>query len=94
MNVRENQDWIELHQDIGLKISTDEEEQQQPRRKAQRRSPVSSKRGEQAHINWVSSRLWNINPRDVTLTYGDDTSIEIMTNEGIEEFREACLDDE
>jgi hypothetical protein len=45
-------------------------------------------------IDWVSSRLWNINPRDVTVTYGDDTSIELMTNKEIEEFREACLDEE
>ena len=45
-------------------------------------------------INWVSSRLWNINPRDVSITYGDKLQIDLMTDEEIEEFREACLDDE
>jgi hypothetical protein len=45
-------------------------------------------------IDWVSSRLWNINPRDVSITYGDKLQIDLMTDEEIEEFREACLDDE
>ena len=52
MSVRANQDWIELHQDIGRKIATDDEERQQPRRKTKRLSPVSSKRGEQAHKSY------------------------------------------
>ena len=45
-------------------------------------------------INWVSDRLGNINPREVTVTYGDNPTIELMTNEQIEEFREDCLNDE
>ena len=45
-------------------------------------------------INWVSSRLWNINPREVNLIYGDTPTIELMTNDQIEEFREGCLNDE
>ena len=45
-------------------------------------------------IDWVSSRLWNINPRDVSITYGDKLQIDLMTDEEIEEFREACLDEE
>jgi hypothetical protein len=45
-------------------------------------------------INWVSDRLGNINPREVNLTYGDDTKIELMTNDQINEFREGCLNDE
>ena len=45
-------------------------------------------------INWVRDRLWNIDPRDATVTYGDNPTIEIMTDEQIDEFREGCLNDE
>ena len=45
-------------------------------------------------INWVSDRLWNIDPREVNVTYGDDHTINLMTEEEIDEFREGCLNDE
>jgi hypothetical protein len=44
-------------------------------------------------INWVSDRLKNIEPREATVTYGDTSTIEIMTDEQIDEFREDCLND-
>ena len=45
-------------------------------------------------INWISDRLWNIDPREVTVTYGANPTVEIMTDEQIDEFREGCLNDE
>ena len=45
-------------------------------------------------ISWISDRLGNINPREVTVTYGTNPTIEIMTDEQIDEFREGCLNDE
>ena len=45
-------------------------------------------------ISWISSRLGNINPREATVTYVDNPTIEIMTDEQIGEFREGCLNDE
>ena len=45
-------------------------------------------------IEWVSDRLWNIDPREVNVTYGDDHTINLMTEEEIDEFREGCLNDE
>ena len=45
-------------------------------------------------INWISSRLSEINPREVNVTYGDTSTIEIMTDEQIDEFRQDCLNDE
>jgi hypothetical protein len=45
-------------------------------------------------INWVSDRLGNINPREPTVTYGDNPIIKIMTDEQIDQFREDCLNDE
>jgi len=45
-------------------------------------------------IDWISDRLGNINPREVTVTYGTNPTIEIMTDEQIDEFRQDCLNDE
>ena len=45
-------------------------------------------------INWVSDRLGNINPREATVTYGTNPTIEIMTDEQIDEFRQDCINDE
>jgi hypothetical protein len=45
-------------------------------------------------VNWVSDRLGNINPREVNLIYGDTPTIELMTDDQIDEFREGCLNDE
>ena len=45
-------------------------------------------------INWIDSRLWNIDPREVKVTYGDGHKIKLMTDEEIDEFREDCLNDE
>jgi hypothetical protein len=45
-------------------------------------------------INWISSRLGNIDPREVNVTYGDGHTIKLMTDEEIDEFREDCLNDE
>ena len=44
-------------------------------------------------IRWVSDRLGNINPREATVTYGENHTIEIMTDEQIDEFREECIND-
>ncbi|MDE0813004.1 MAG: hypothetical protein OSB46_03255 [Alphaproteobacteria bacterium] len=45
-------------------------------------------------IDWGSARLYNIDPKDVSITYGDKLQIDLMTDDQIDEFREACLDDE
>ena len=45
-------------------------------------------------INWIDSKLWAIDPREVDVTYGDGHKIKLMTDEEIEEFREDCLNDE
>ena len=45
-------------------------------------------------IEWTRDRMHTIDPREVTVTYGDNPTIELMTNEQIEEFREGCLNDE
>ena len=45
-------------------------------------------------MKWVSSRMGEIDPREVTVTYGDDIKIDLMTNDQIDEFREGCLNDE
>ena len=45
-------------------------------------------------INWVSSRMTEIDPREVTVTYGDDIKIGLMTDDQIDDFRERCLKDE
>ena len=45
-------------------------------------------------IKWIGDRLWNIDPREVTVAYGDDHTIKLMTDEEIDEFRERCLSDE
>jgi hypothetical protein len=44
-------------------------------------------------INWIDSRLGNIDPREVNVAYGDGHTIKLMTNEEIDEFREDCLND-
>ena len=44
-------------------------------------------------INWISSRLSEINPREVNVTYGDEHTINLMTDEQIDEFRQDCLND-
>ena len=44
-------------------------------------------------LKWVGDRLGNIDPREVTVTYGDNPTIEPMTDEDIDEFREGCLND-
>ena len=45
-------------------------------------------------LKWVGDRLGNIDPREVTVSYGDNPTIEPMTDEDIDEFREGCLNDE
>ena len=45
-------------------------------------------------IKWVNERLWDIDPREVDVTYGDYITVEPMTNEQIEEFKEDCLNEE
>lgn len=45
-------------------------------------------------INWVSSRMSDIEPREAVVNYGHDTKIELMTNGQIDDFRERCLTDE
>jgi len=45
-------------------------------------------------IEWTRDRMHTIDPREVEVSYGDDLTIELMTNEQINEFREECLNDE
>ena len=45
-------------------------------------------------IEWVSDRIGSIDPREATITYGNSTTIELMTDEQIDDFREGCLIDE
>ncbi|MGB0551980.1 MAG: hypothetical protein ACPGQV_05305 [Alphaproteobacteria bacterium] len=45
-------------------------------------------------INWIRSRLWNIDPREVDVTYGDGHTIKLMADEEIDQFREDFLNDE
>ena len=45
-------------------------------------------------IEWTRDRMHTIDPREVEVSYGDDLTIELMTNEQINEFREGCLNDE
>jgi hypothetical protein len=45
-------------------------------------------------MKWVSSRMSEIDPREATVTYGDDIKIDLMTDDQIDEFREGCLNDE
>ena len=45
-------------------------------------------------IEWTRNRIHWIDPREVEISYGDNLTIEKMTNKQIEEFRERCLDDE
>lgn len=45
-------------------------------------------------LKWVSNKLYNIDPRDVNVSYEDITSINLMSDEEIDEFREDCLNDE
>ena len=45
-------------------------------------------------IQWVSDRISTIDPREATITYGNSTTIELMTEEQIDDFREGCLNDE
>jgi hypothetical protein len=44
-------------------------------------------------MGWTRDRMHSIDPREVTVTYGDNPTIESMTKEQIDEFREGCLDD-
>lgn len=44
-------------------------------------------------IKWVNERLWDIDPREVDVTYGENITVEPMTNDQIEEFKEDCLDE-
>jgi len=45
-------------------------------------------------LKWVSNKLWNIDPRQVNVSYNDITSIDLMTDEEIDAFREDCLNEE
>jgi hypothetical protein len=45
-------------------------------------------------IQWVSDRISSIDPREATITYGSSTTIESMSDEQIDDFREGCLNDE
>jgi len=44
-------------------------------------------------IEWTRDKMHSIDPREVTVTYGDNPTIEPMTDDDIEEFREGCLND-
>ena len=45
-------------------------------------------------IGSVRDKMHTIDPREVTATYGNNPTLEIMTDEQIDEFREGCLNDE
>jgi hypothetical protein len=45
-------------------------------------------------MEWTRDRMHTIDPREVTVTYQNNPTIEPMTDEDIDEFRERCLDDE
>ena len=45
-------------------------------------------------LKWVGDRISTIDPRETTVTYGTSTTIELMTDEQIDDFREGCLNDE
>ena len=45
-------------------------------------------------LKWVSNKFYNIDPRDVDVSYEDITSIDLMTDEEIDTFREDCLNEE
>ena len=45
-------------------------------------------------INWVRDRIDSIDHREVAVTYGDNLTIEVMSAEEIEDFRQDCLSHE
>ena len=45
-------------------------------------------------IEWVSDRIGSMDPRLTTTTYGESTTIKLMSDEQIIEFREGCLNDD
>jgi hypothetical protein len=45
-------------------------------------------------IKWVGERLWDTDVRETAVTYGDNLTIKVMTDEQIDQFREDCLNDE
>ena len=45
-------------------------------------------------MEWTRDKMHTIDPREVTVTYQNNPTIEPMTVEDIDEFRERCLDDE
>ena len=45
-------------------------------------------------IEWTRDKMHSIDPREVEVSYGDNSTIELMTNEQIEESRKGCLNDE
>ena len=54
-----------------------------------------SKRTYAKHVlQWVSRNLYSIGPEDVELTYGDNRSIDLMTDDEIEDFIQRCLEDD
>ena len=45
-------------------------------------------------LKWVGDRISTIDPREPTVTYGTSTTIELMSDQQIDNFREGCLKDE
>jgi hypothetical protein len=45
-------------------------------------------------MEWTRDRMHTIDPREVDVSYGDNSTIELMTDEQINEFCERCLNDE
>jgi hypothetical protein len=45
-------------------------------------------------LQWVSRTLYSIEPEDVEITYGDNRSIDLITDEEIEDFIQRCLEDD
>lgn len=44
-------------------------------------------------LDWLKGRMFSIDPREVTVTYGDGYTIDPMTDEEIDEFREVILNE-
>jgi len=45
-------------------------------------------------LKWVNDQIWTVDPREVTVTYGDHHIIKPMSKDQIEEFTESCLNDD
>ena len=45
-------------------------------------------------LKWVNDQIWTVDPREVTVTYGDQLVMEPMSKDQIEVWTESCLNDD